>query len=339
MIFDAATKPSSGQRILVAAAIGVAAGALTALRFVRIAWHPSDFGMVWFGARAMLHGANPYGLVGPGLQYDFPWRVNYPATSFVIALPLSPFPEVVATFLFVAISSMLLAFAVTESGWHRLPLFLSWPFLLAALVGQWSPILSAAVLLPSLGWIVVAKPNLGLAVLASTSSARLLKIALVGGLAITAVSLALFPGWPQAWLSVVRSQHHFFAPITRIGGFAVLLALLRWRRPEARLIVALACVPQTNSWYEALPLMLVASTFKESLFLSLVSTLGYVLPPYVMTARNEVEFNSQMASLMVAICYLPATLMVLRRPNEGQVPPWIKPIAKWFRRVPRSQII
>jgi hypothetical protein len=289
--------------------------------------------MIWFGARALLHGANPYRLVGPGLQYDFPWTVNYPATSFVVALPLSPFPEAVATFLFVAISCALLAYGITEKGWGRLPIFLSWPFVLAAMVGQWSPIVSAAFLLPALGWVVVAKPNLGLAVLASTGSARLLKTAVIGGLALAAVSFALFPSWPRSWLSVVASQHHFFAPITRIGGFAVLLALLRWRRPEARLIVALACVPQTNSWYEALPLMLVASTFRESVVLSLISLLGYIIPPYVMTARNEIEFNSQMASLMVAICYLPATLIVLRRPNEGEFPPWIVPIAKWSARI------
>ncbi|HEY8165702.1 MAG TPA: hypothetical protein VIF83_09140 [Gemmatimonadaceae bacterium] len=323
MISDAIIRPSVARRALVASSIGIAAGALAVLRFERITWHPSDFGMIWFGARALLHGANPYGLVGPGMQYDFPWTVNYPATSFVVALPLTPFSEVVATFLFVAISAALLAYGISEKGWGRLPIFLSWPFILAALVGQWSPIVSAAFLLPAVGWIVVAKPNLGLAVLASTSSSRLLKIAAIGGVALTAVAFALFPSWPRAWLSVVASQHHFFAPVTRIGGFAILLALLRWRRPEARLIVALACVPQTNSWYEAVPVMLVASTYREALALSLISLLGYVIPPYVMTARNEVEFNSQMGSLMVAICYLPATIMVLRRKNEGELPPWV----------------
>ena len=79
-------------------------------------WHPSDFGQSWFGAQALLHGANPYALIGPGLQYDWPWKLFYPATSMVIALPLSFFPEAVATFLFVAVSSALLAYAVTKNG-------------------------------------------------------------------------------------------------------------------------------------------------------------------------------------------------------------------------------
>lgn len=323
--------PSRKRRVAVATMVGILAALVAVIRFVRNAWHPSDFGQSWFGARALLHGANPYELVGPGLQYDWPWKLFYPATSMVIALPLSFFPEVVATFLFVAISSALLAYAVTEDGWQRLPLFLSWPFVVAALAGQWSPILAAAILLPSLAWVLVAKPNIGLAVLAATSSRRLVRIALLGGLVITAVSIGLFPAWPRAWLSNVASQQHIGAPITRIGGVAVLLALLRWRRPEARLIVALACVPQTNNWYEGLPLLLVASTFRETLFLSLISTLGYVLPPYLMTARNEVEFNAQVGALMVALCYLPATLLVLRRPNEGELPPWIVPVSRWWR--------
>ena len=211
-----------------------------------------------------------------------------------------------------------------------MPLFLSWPFVVAALAGQWSPILTAAILLPPLGWVLAAKPNIGLAILAATSSRRLVRNALLGGILITAVSVAFFPAWPREWLSSIASQHHIGAPITRLGGVAVLLALLRWRRPEARLIVALACVPQTNNWYEGLPLLLVASTFRETLLLSLISTLGYVLPPYVMTARNEGEFNAQVGALMVALCYLPATLMVLRRPNEGELPAWSTSISKWL---------
>jgi hypothetical protein len=332
MMIDPGAGPSRRKRALVATVIAIVAGSIAALRFVRIAWHPSDFGQSWFSAQALLHGANPYGLVGPGLQYEWPWKLYYPATAFVIAMPLSFLPEVVATFLFVAISAGLLAYAVTDDGYQRLPLFLSWPFMVAALAGQWSPIISAAILLPAVGWVLAAKPNIGLAVLASTSSTRLVKVAVGGGLAIAAVSIALYPGWPGEWLASVRSQQHIGAPITRIGGFAVLLALLRWRRPEARLIVALACVPQTNNWYEGLPVLLVAQTFRETLLLSLISILGYVLPPYVMTARNEVEFNAQMGALMLALIYLPATIVVLRRPNEGELPAWVRAIQRLRKR-------
>ena len=293
-------------------------------------WHPSDFGLSWFGALALRHGADPYALIGPGLQYDWPWRMLlYPVTSMVVALPLSYLPEIVATFLFVAVSCGLLSYALTENNWGRLALLLSWPFVVAVTAGQWSPILTAAVLLPSLGWLWVAKPNVGVAILAATSSTRLLKIALLGGALITAASIVFFPNWPSEWLASLGRTQHMGAPIMRTGGILILLGLLRWRRPEARLIVALACVPQTNSWYEGVPLLLAALTFRESLFLSTVSLLGYFIPPYVMTATNESQFNAQVAALMVAFCYLPATFLVLRRPNEGEPPAWLSVVRKW----------
>lgn len=316
----------------VASAIGILSGAIAALRFAQNPWHPSDFGQSWFGALALRHGADPYSLVGPGLQYDWPWELFYPVTSMVIALPMSYLPEMLATFLFVAVSCWLLTYALTEESWGRLALLLSWPFVIAVTAGQWSPILTAAVILPSLGWLWVAKPNIGVAILAATSSARLLKIALLGGALIIAASVALSPNWPREWLASLARQQHMGAPIMRTGGILILLGLLRWRRPEARLIVALACVPQTNNWYEGVPLLLAASTFRESLFLSAVSILGYFIPPYVMTATNESQFNAQVGALMVAFCYMPATLLVLRRPNEGELPAWLSVVRKWRRR-------
>jgi len=250
----------------------------------------------------------------------------------VISLPLSYLPEMLATFLFVALSCGLLAYALTKDSWGRLAVLLSWPFLVAVTAGQWSPILTAAVLLPSLGWIWVAKPNVGLAILAATNSTRLLKIALIGGVFITAVSIAFFPTWPSEWLASLGREQHMGAPVMRVGGILILLGLLRWRRPEARLIVALACVPQTNNWYEGVPLLLAASTFRESLFLSVVSMLGYFIPPYVMTASNEAQFNAQVGALMVALCYMPATLLVLRRSIAGELPAWRAISKNWRRR-------
>ena len=53
----------------------------------------------------------------------------------------------------------------------------------------------------------------------------------------------------------------------------MLLAILRWRRPEARLLIALACVPQSMLLYETVPLFLVPRTFRES---ALLVALSYV---------------------------------------------------------------
>lgn len=311
--------PSIRARLSVAVSIALGAGIFHYIVTLKTD-HPGDFGIAWFGARAIFHGANPYRLVGPGLVYDWPWNMFYPATAMVVAAPFAMLPQLVATVVFVGISTALLAYAITADGWYRLPLFLSSAFVVATQAAQWSPLITAALCIPSLAWVFAAKPNLGLALVATSIELRPIKVAIIGGLILLALSVLWFPSWPINWLQSIRSINHMHLPIMLPGGAFVLLALLRWRRPEARLIVALACVPQTNSWYEALPLFLVPATYTESLVLSLVSGLGVLFQFRFMNAGSEAEYNRIVGILMVAFIYLPSTLLVLRRPNEGQLP-------------------
>jgi hypothetical protein len=323
MTADVNKHPRLAARIAVAIPIGIASGLLVVARDLASPWHRSDFGVTWFGARALLHGANPYELIGPGLQFDWPWRMMYPATAMITAIPLSFVPETIAAFLFVALSGALLAYAVTRDGWYRLPLFLSWPYVIAVSYGQWSPLYTAIACLPSLGCLLAAKPNVGFAIFAASSSRRLVTSAIIGGSVLAALTFMLLPTWPMDWLESLRTQTRVDAPITRLGGLLVLLALLRWRRPEARLLVALACVPQTIEWYETVPLLLIPNTFRQSLVYSVILSLGFFLPPHIIPVGSEEQMHAQDGSLMIAIAYLPATVMILRRPNEGSPPAWM----------------
>ena len=114
------------------------------------------------------------------------------------------------------------------------------------------------------------------------------------------------------------------APVTTAGGAFALLALLRWRRPEARLVVALACVPQTPLLYETVPLFLVPSTITEGGVLWLGSWLVvlwnsrsgppvYDLPHLITSARA-----------IGWLMYVPCVVMILRRPNAGALPAWME---------------
>jgi hypothetical protein len=281
--------------------------------------HPGDFGIVWFGGRALLRGINPYPLVGPGLEYDWPWLLLYPATAMVTAIPLAPLTRLAAILIFVFASCALLAFALTKDGWYRMPLFLCAPFIVAAGAAQWSPLFTAAIGIPALAIFFAAKPPLGLALaLSGDRSTRIYAVG--GGLVLTAISLAMFPGWPAEWMRVLQQSEHIKPPALRLGGFVVLLALIKWRRADARLIVAMALVPQTAAWYEALPLFLVCATRQQTMILGMLSSIGYIIS-YAMLAPNdpsfdEVRYNDQVGALMIALVYLPAVIMVLRRPNE-----------------------
>jgi hypothetical protein len=311
--------PSRRARLTVSALIATLAAVFPVVEHIRVPTRPTDFGIIWFGARSLLHGIDPYPLVGPGRAYPWDWDLLYPATSMVLAMPFSWFSEPVAAALFVWVSTALLAYAITENGWDLLFLFPSSAFIVAARAAQWSPLYSAAFCLPWLGFVLAAKPNVGGAIALASGSRKLLATALMGGVALLVISLAILPSWPQQWLGAVRGATHLTAPIISVGGFVVLLSALRWRRPEARLILLLACVPQTGSWYEALPLLLVAQTRRESQILSLVSSLGFLSIRFLIHGQPEAQFNREVSALMVAFAYLPAMIVVLRRPNTAPV--------------------
>lgn len=320
--------PSPRARIIVAVAIATLAVLVTYGEHLSHPNRGTDFGIVWFGARSLAHGVNPYPLVGPGLTYQWDWYLLYPATSMIVAMPLSVLREFPASVAFVWISAAILAYVITAQGWNRLFLFASAPFIIAAGAAQWSPLFCAVICRPALGWLLAAKPNLGVAIAGTSSSGRLVISALVGAVGLTAISLLLLPSWPRDWLLALRHSSHMIVPILRPGGFLVLLALLRWRRSEARLIIALACVPQTGSWYEALPLLTVPVTRRECQLLSLLASLGYLLSIHFVPQLSEAQINKDVGTFMVAFAYLPAVLVVLRRKNEGEPPVWLLPFLK-----------
>jgi hypothetical protein len=184
-------------------------------------------------------------------------------------------------------------------------------------------VLTAAALLPWLGWLTAAKPTTGIATVGSFFSRRWFGLNLVVGAALVAASFVLWPPWLGEWLHAVRGAHHFVPMIFHPGGALLLLALIRWRRPEARMLALMALIPQTGAAYDALPLALVPSNRREALALGFLSfaTLPFLVPPegagdFARTmAHNQVVF--------IAAVYVPALVAVLARPNareQGCVP-------------------
>jgi hypothetical protein len=99
--------------------------------------------------------------------------------------------------------------------------------------------------------------------------------------------------------------------------------LLRWRRPEARLLLAMACIPQSTSLYETLPILLVARSFREALVFGLLSDAAFIGQRLVMDAPDTPTLQYRQGDVALWLLYVPALIAILRRPNEGQVPGWI----------------
>ena len=123
-----------------------------------------DFSWPWRAARALLDGQNPYRVIRPTGPYPFNASFFYPLPAAIAALPFALFRPSVAGAAFVGLSSGLLAFGLarTRSGLAKLPLFASAPFCMAALLAQWSPLMLAGAVIPSLQFLGAAKPNVAL---------------------------------------------------------------------------------------------------------------------------------------------------------------------------------
>jgi hypothetical protein len=295
----------------------------------------SDFDPVWFAARALLSGGSPYGAVGPGRAFEWPFPLLYPLPAVLVAAPFTALPHGAAGMVFSGVSAGLMAWALTRDAPYRLSAVLSFSFLYAAAVSQWSPLLVASALLPGLGFLLVAKPTIGLALWLYRPRWQ----TAVGGAALLAISVAIRPQWPLEWIHTFGAASHIRPPIASLGGPLILLALLRWRRPEARLLVALACVPHTTLLYEILPLFLVPASWGESILLVVLTwVVQMVLFLNLGPLPDLMDWTRMSAAASVALIYLPCLIMVLRRPNEGELPAWIARVGARVRTVPRLRL-
>ena len=303
-----------------AASLGVA----SAIYAYSVGWaNPefvSDFDQVWAGARALWEGTDPYTVVGPGLEFHWKWPLYYPLPAIVLVAPLGLLPVLVARAVFAGVGAGLLGWGATRDGWQRLPIFISVSFLVTVELGQWSALYAAAFFLPAVAVVGVAKPNFGLVIAAGTRRDTTLLFLVAGSALLLLISHLLAPDWYESWLQNVRAAPHFRAPVLRPLGFLLLLAALRWRRPEARWLLALSLVPQAPSFYDQMLLAVVCLTSRESLVFAASTVVLFFYVGFNTPQPDYASWGKLVGDATVWFCYLPVLVMVLRRPNVGDLP-------------------
>ena len=308
---SARTKPAPagpGLPALVAALAFV-----LACRLLLYAWMPdrsTDFDFLYHAATRLLNGENPY----PAATQWFP----YPLPAVLLATPFTAIPLSLARPIFDVLVGAAFVYALWRyRGTYALLAVASGAYLLAMWNGQTTPLMVAAALVPALGFLVAVRPNTAAALWIAWPLLR----TLVAASLVLALSLLVLPSWPWDWWLALPTDHTpLMPPILRPFGFVLLLAALRSRLPEGRLILAIAFIPQKTLPYELVPLALIPANRLEMVI--------YVVGTWIAVAGAEgFHLSESMArwnagGWPVTLCavYIPLLYLVFRRQKSKTVP-------------------
>ena len=298
--------PSLRARLVVACAVALVAGV--------IAWYKSrhgdlfDFPHYWNAGRALLDGTDPY----PSFVYPLP--------AAMWAAPFALFSPAVGGGLFVGSAFGFVTFGLTANGWHRLPILVSGPALWCLHIGQWTPLVVAAALMPAFAWAAVAKPTIGFAAFARQPSWTFVWV----GAGTLLLSFLVMPDWPFRWWAATHKAEgaHWTIPVLQPFGWLLLLSVLRWRTPDGRMLLALSVLPQGMVIYDQFPLLLLARTRTEAITFALWSQVvpmgvGFLTIPKGLSAADGVAATFPFwARVVMFTLFLPALAVVLWRKGE-----------------------
>lgn len=128
--------------------VGVVTGFACYYACQRIWPGAGDFGVALETAGALIAGRDPYDFE-PNAAH-----VPYPLPVALFGLPFLSLTPSAAAATFIGLSATLLTWGVCRQGqlW-RLLLLLSWPFLDAVIVAQWTPLITSNLVFPAVGAI------------------------------------------------------------------------------------------------------------------------------------------------------------------------------------------
>ena len=215
----------------------------------------ADFGWALRAGQALLAHRNPY---------DTP-LAQYPLTGAMFALPFVWLRPEVAGGLFYGISSGLLAFGLTRYGYHRLLLFLAYPFWAGLLVAQWAPLITASAFFPLLLPVTLVKPQIGLPVALTHLSRR----GVIACIVLVLLSLAVMPNWPALWIRQL-GYYQYFIPLLVLPGPLLGLVVVRYKDRDAWLLLLAALMPQ-RWFFDTLILWLIPKTRREIIWTAGIS--------------------------------------------------------------------
>jgi len=286
------------MRLVISALIGLIAGVLCWAVLGRNHQEAGDFRWAIRAAQSLLLRENPY---------NTPMQ-RYPVPAAFFALPFVRLPMETAGGLFFGLSSAVLAFGLTRTGYTRLFIFLAFPYWSSLITAQWPPLVMAAAFFPLLIVTVLAKPQNALPVVTT----HLKKSGVVATVILLGVSLLILPSWPRLWIHQTGYYQHF-VPFYVFPGPVLLLVLARRKDPDAAFLFLTALLPQ-RWFYDAFVLWLIPKTRQEILATAFLSWVPALLRWYHMPT------NVELGQWTVLWFYLPMLFVILLRlPSEQEL--------------------
>ncbi len=270
----------------------------------------SDFDFLYNAAVRLLAGENPY-------QSATQW-FPYPLPAVLLAVPFTAIPLSLARPVFDVLVGAAFVYALWRyRGTYALLAVASGAYLLAMWNGQTTPLMVAAALVPALGFLLAVRPNSAAALWIAWPSLRTL---LAASLAL-GLSLVVWPSWPWDWWLALPLDHtSLMPPILRPFGFILLLAALRWRLPEGRLILAITFIPQSTLPYELIPLALIPASWPEMGIYVVGSWIAVAAAQGFHLSENMARWSAAGWPVTLCVVYAPMLYLVLRRQNSRTGP-------------------
>jgi hypothetical protein len=265
----------------------------------------TDFDLLYNAATQLLRDENPYRIATQWFPYPLP--------AALLAVPFTAIPLKLARPVF----DVLVGWAFVYALWrHRGPFallaVLSGAYLFAMWNGQTTPLMVAASLVPALGLLLAVKPNTA----APLWVARPSQIAFWGMGAFVILSLWVLPSWPQDWWKALQVEAtQALPPILRPFGLILLFAVLRWRLPEGRLLLAIAFIPQNILPYELVSLALIPANLLEMGVFVGGSWIAVAVAERLALSHSIAEWTAATWPATFCAGYLPMLYLVLRRPG------------------------
>ena len=288
----------------------LALGFVLGVRLLLYIWIPdrsSDFDLLYNAAVHLIRGENAYPVATQWFTYPLP--------AVLLAVPFTAIPLGAARLIFDILVGWAFVFALWRyRGTFALLAVLSGAYLFAMWNGQTTPLMVAASLVPALGFLLAVKPNTS----ASLWIARPSRMAVVGVGAFLVLSLVVLPSWPRDWwMALLQDNTDLVPPVLRPFGLVLLLAALRWRSPEGRLLLAIAFIPQNTLPHELVSLALIPANLVEMGIYVAGTWIAVAGAADRMPLHSIAEWTAASWPATLGTVYLPMLYLVLRRQSSG----------------------